>query len=65
MDFLIALLSIVIWAFAGHQLARLVNSNVRGMNLSPNWWAIIGALFGIPGLLWMAIWCLGKYMLTR
>lgn len=65
MEFLFTLLINVVLAFVAHEGAQIANSNVRKLNLSPNWFAAIAFLFGVPGLVVLAIYTLLKYMVKK
>lgn len=65
MEFLIVLLIRVVLAFVAHEIAQIANSNVRKLNLSPNWFAVIAFIFGVPGLVVLSIYMLLKYMVKK
>lgn len=65
MEFLLSLLVSVIVAFIAHEGAKFANGKVRKLNLSPNWFAVIGFIFGVPGLLFLALYTLIKYMIKK
>lgn len=65
MEFLFTLLIHVLLAFVAHEIAQIANSNVRKLNLSPNWFAVISFIFGVPGLLVLTIYMLLKYMVKK
>lgn len=48
MEFLFTLLINVLLAFVAHEGAQIANRNVRKLNLSPNWFAVIAFIFGVP-----------------
>ena len=65
MEFLVALLTSILFAFAAHEGAKFANSKVRRLNLSPNWFAVIGFVFNFPGLVFILIYALIKYMIKK
>lgn len=65
MEFLVALLSSVVMAFVAHEGARFANKKIRKLDLSPNWFAVIAFLFGLPGLVALAAGALLKYMIIK
>lgn len=65
MEFLFTLLINVLLAFVAHEGAQIANRNVRKLNLSPNWFAVIAFIFGVPGLVVLAIYTLLKYMVKK
>lgn len=65
MEFLVALLVSVVMAFVAHEGAKFANKKVRKLDLSPNWFAVIAFLFGLPGLVALAVYALLKYMIKK
>lgn len=65
MEFLVTLLIHVLMAFVAHEGAQFANRNVRKLNLSPNWFAVIAFVFGVPGLVVLAVYMLVKYMIKK
>lgn len=65
MEFLVTLLVSVVTAFVAHEGAKFANKKVRKLNLSPNWFAVIAFLFGLPGLVALAVYTLLKYMIKK
>lgn len=65
MEFLLSILVSILFAFVAHEGAKFANKKVRRLNLSPNWFAVIGLLFGLPGLVVLAIYTLIKYMVKK
>ena len=65
MEFLVALLVSLVTAFVAHEGAKFANKKVRKLDLSPNWFAVIAFLFGLPGLVVLAGYALLKYMIKK
>lgn len=65
MELIISLLVSMLIAFVAHEGANYANRRVRRLNLSPNWFAFIGFLLGIPGLVILLIYTLFKYMIKK
>jgi divalent metal cation (Fe/Co/Zn/Cd) transporter len=65
MEFLVVLLVSVVMAFVAHEGAKYANDKVPKLNLSPNWFAVIAFLFGVPGMLTLLVYALLKYMVKK
>ena len=65
MEFLVVLLTSVVMAFVAHEGAKYANSKAPKLNLSPNWFAVIAFLFGVPGMVALLVYVLVKYMVKK
>lgn len=65
MEFLVVLLISVAMAFVAHEGAKYANIKVPRLNLSPNWFAVIALIFGVPGMVALLVYALLKYMVKK
>ena len=65
MEFLVMLLVSIVTAFVAHEGAKFANKKVRKLDLSPNWFAVIAFLLGLPGLVVLVCYALLKYMIEK
>lgn len=65
MEFLVVLLISVVMAFVAHEGAKYANIKAPKLNLSPNWFAVIAFLFGVPGMVALLVYVLVKYMVKK
>ena len=64
-DLLVSVLLCVICAFVAHEGVRVGNEHFRELNMSPNWSAFIGFVFGLTGLTCLLVYGAIKVMIKR
>lgn len=65
LQFLLSLLLSFLCAYAAHESVRLGNMKWRELDMSPNFSAIIAFIFGVTGLIVLAMYGAIKVMFKR
>ena len=63
--FLLSLTLMVLCAFVAHEGVKVGNDNFPELNMSPNWSAVIGFIFGASGLIALLLYAVLKIMIKR
>lgn len=65
MEFLISLVICVVYAYAAHELVKWGNKRFKELDMSPNWSAMIAFVFGLHGIIVLAVYGVVKVMIKR
>ena len=65
LEFLLSLVLLVLCAFIAHEGVKIGNENFPDLNMSPNWSAVIGFIFGASGLIGLLLYAVLKIMIKR
>ena len=65
LEFLLSLVLMVLCAFVAHEGVKIGNDNFPDLNMSPNWSAVIGFIFGVSGLIGLLLYAVIKIMIKR
>lgn len=64
-NFLLSVVVTVLCGFAAHEGIKIGNEHIKDLDMSPNIGAIIGILFGVYGVIGLALYGVIKVMIKR
>ena len=63
--FLVSVVVILLCGFVAHEGIKIGNKHIKDLDMSPNIGAIIGMIFGVSGLIGLALYGVIKVLIKR